>query len=226
MSGYLGLFGGDEFRPGCEDFDRALLAAVGVLRPKVLVVPTAAAKENPAKAAANGVGYFSELGADAYPLMVLDTSSANDSGMADEVIDANLIYITGGDPAHLLGTLNGSLVLAEMLSAVERDAAIAGSSAGAMVMGNWMRFRRWRRALGIAQGVAVLPHHERAESSTVSQDITSDAPDGLRAVLGICGLTGCLKGPTGGWAVHGPGDVTVYRDGDWDTYGTGQVFVL
>ena len=50
MSGRLALAGGDEFRSGCESMDAAILAATGRPRPVVLIVPTAAAFENPARA--------------------------------------------------------------------------------------------------------------------------------------------------------------------------------
>lgn len=226
MPGYLALVGGDEFRPGCEDFDRAVLEATGVERPKLLVIPTAAAHQNPSKAASNGVGYFSELGADASPLMALDSSDANDEGMASEVEYAHVIYMTGGNPAHLLDSLNDSLLLARMTDALERGAVIAGSSAGAMVMGSWMRFREWRKALAIAEGIATLPHHERADSSTVAKELATTTPGGLRAVFGVDGRTGCLGSPDGRWTVHGPGNVTVYQRGDWHTYGSGEFFVI
>ncbi|MDP6453028.1 MAG: Type 1 glutamine amidotransferase-like domain-containing protein [SAR202 cluster bacterium] len=226
MSGYVALVGGDEFRPGCEDFDRAMLEATGVARPKLLVLPTAAAHENPSRAASNGVGYFSELGADASPLMVVDGASANDEGIASEVEDAHVIYMTGGNPAHLLDSLSGSVLLARMTDALERGAVIAGSSAGAMVMGSWMRFRQWREALGIAEGIATLPHHERADSPTVAKELASTTPNGLRAVFGVCGRTGCLGSPDGRWTVYGPGDVTVYQQGQWRSYGSGESFEI
>ena len=63
MGGIIGLVGGDEFRPGCEGMDRTILETTGVRRPSLLVVPTAAAGENPSRAASNGVAYFSSLGA-------------------------------------------------------------------------------------------------------------------------------------------------------------------
>ena len=65
----IALVGGDEFRPGCEEMDRAILDSTGLERPSLLVIPTAAAQEKPEKAASNGVSYFSALGADASPLM-------------------------------------------------------------------------------------------------------------------------------------------------------------
>ena len=109
----IALIGGEEFRSGCEELDRAILASVESERPRLLVLPTAAAHENPAMAASNGVRYFSELGADAAPLMVLDRSDAEDQALAAEVESADVVYLTGGDPAHLLDTLLGVAAAAQ-----------------------------------------------------------------------------------------------------------------
>ena len=165
MSGRLALVGGDEFRQGCESMDATIL--VWRMRrfehPVVLIVPTAAAFENPARAADNGVRHFRSLGADASPLMVLSHDDAMDAGMASEIESADVVYLTGGNPAHLLDSLQDSLLLDAIQSSLESGGTLAGSSAGAMVMGSWMRFRgEWTRTLGVAAGMATLPHHERA----------------------------------------------------------------
>ncbi len=219
MPGTIALVGGDEFRPGCEGMDRAVLDASGVASPSLLVVPTAAARENPALAAANGVRHFAALGADAGSLMVLDSADANDEGLLAPLESAEVIYLTGGSPAHLLDVLSGSLLLERMLEAHRRGAVLAGSSAGAMVLGEWMRFRGWRRALGVVPGVAVLPHHERVDPDTVAAELAESAPEGVTA-LGIDGKTGCL-GRRGEWRVVGAGGVTVYRGGEWRRYAAG-----
>ena len=230
MSGRLALVGGDEFRSGCESMDAAILAATGKPRPMVLIVPTAAASENPARAADNGVRHFRSLGAEASPLMILDHEDATDAGIAAEVESADVVYLTGGSPSHLLDTLRGSLLLGSIHTMLERGGTLAGSSAGAMVMGSWMRFREWRRTLGIAAGIATLPHHERADPDTVVEELRA-APDDLSAVFGIDGRAGALSGPDG-WTALGTGRVTVYQslprtrygDGGWRRFEDGQSF--
>ena len=219
MSGAIALVGGDEFRPGCEGMDRALLEASGVASPTLLVLPTAAARENPGLAAANGVRHFAALGADASALMVTEPSHANDAGLVAPLESADVVYLTGGSPTHLLDVLSGSLLLERLLAAHGRGAVLAGSSAGAMALGEWMRFRGWRRALGVVPGVAVLPHHERADPDAVAAELVESAPDGI-AALGVDGKTGCL-GQAGTWRVVGDGNVTVYRGGEWRRYGAG-----
>ncbi len=224
MAGAIALVGGDEFRPGCEEMDRALLDSTGVLRPALLVVPTAAAFENPSRAASNGVSYFKDLGFDASTLMVLNVADANDEELLSPVETADVVYFTGGNPAYLLETLTGSLLLDHMRRALERRMVLAGSSAGAMVLGSRMRFRGWTEALGLAPGVAVLPHHERSDSATVARELCESAPSGL-TVLGIDGKTGCL-GRAGEWRVVGEDAVTAYVEGAWRQFKSGEVIAL
>ena len=225
MSGKLALIGGDEFRRGCEAMDEAILKETGKSSPVVLIVPTAAAFENPARAADNGVKYFAALGADARPTMVLNNCDAESAEFASEIQSADVVYLTGGSPTHLLESLKESAVLAAILKELERGAILAGSSAGAMVMGSWMRFRDWRPALEIADGVASLPHHERYDPSAVSRELRERAPDDLTAVLGIDGRSGAISGLEG-WTALGAGHVTVYRKNGWERLTHGDVFTV
>ena len=225
MTGRIALVGGDEFRTGCESMDEAILAATGKTAPLTLIIPTAAAFERPDIAARNGVRHLAALGADAHPLMALDRKDAMDAAIASQIDSADLVYLTGGNPAHLLDTLSGSALLDSITDALERGAVLAGSSAGAMVMGSRMRFREWRPALGIADGIATLPHHERANPDSTLRELNDSAPNELNAVFGIDGRCGALSGPNG-WTALGPGHVTVYRNDAWRKYGHGDTFTI
>lgn len=224
MTRPIALMGGDEFSEDCKEMDRSILSATGCRRPSVLVVPTAAAFENPALAASNGVQYFAGLGADVSTLMVVQKAQANDSELLSPIGSADLIYFTGGNPSHLLEVLAGSILLQRLRAALERGAILAGSSAGAMVLGSWMRFRRWREALGIVPGVAVLPHHERSDPDAVVKELAKSAPP-ESMVLGIDAMTCCLGGPRE-WSVLGAGWVTAYRGGQWRRFASGQTLTL
>ena len=223
MAGPIALVGGDEFRPGCEDMDRVILDSAGVERPSLLIVPTAAAAENPSKAASNGVAYFSALGCDASALMVLDRSHANDEELISTVDTADVVYFTGGSPRHLLDTLTGSALLQKLVQALDRGAVLAGSSAGAMVLGPRMRFAGWNKALGIVPSVAILPHHEQSDPDSVAQELVASAA-GL-AVLGIDGRTCCLGGPNN-WKILGAGKVALYHRGTRRSLVSGEVLTL
>ena len=222
MRGRIVLVGGDEFLPSCREMDNELVVMTGIVRPNALVVPTAAAAQRPMLAAENGMRQFDMLGARASSLMALNSADANDDALTSAVDGADIIYLTGGNPAHLLEVLRGSLLLRRMMDAVERGAILAGSSAGAMVMGERMRFRQWTGALGVVSGVAVLPHHERSSKSQTSREVAVQTAEGL-VVLGLDGATGCVSDGDG-WRVLGAGSVTVYGVGDWNVYRAGEYF--
>ncbi|MYE54450.1 MAG: hypothetical protein F4X34_04545 [Chloroflexi bacterium] len=222
MRGRIVLVGGDEFQPSCRAMDNELVEMTGIERPNALIIPTAAAAERPTLAAENGIRQFDLMGARASSLMALNSADAGDEELTSAVDSTDIIYLTGGNPAHLLEVLRGSLLLRRMLDAVERGAILAGSSAGAMVMGERMRFRQWGSALDVVQGVAVLPHHERASKSQTSREVAVQTAEGL-AVLGIDGATGCVSDGDG-WRVLGVGAVTVYGVGDWNVYRAGECF--
>ena len=223
MTGGIVLAGGDEFRAGCEVMDAAVLQSTGQDPPRVLIVPTAA-RRGAAKAAANGVAYFSGLGAAAAELMVLDRQDADDPHLVAGAAGASVVYFTGGSPDHLLATLKGSWLLEQLQECMAAGAVVGGSSAGAMVMGSMMRVPsdgRWAPALGLAGGVAVLPHHETRDPERVAAELVSDAPANLK-VLGIDARSGCFGSP-GRWTVLGPGRVVLYEGGSWRAFHHGDV---
>ena len=153
MMGWLALVGGAEFRPCCDEADRTLMAAVGGAGARVAILPTAAAAEgSPRMAAANGVRHFNRLGAHAEGVMIVDAATANEPSLAAQLAEAQLVYMAGGDPGHLLRSLSDSLAWREMLGAWRGGATLAGSSAGAMALCEAMwnpNKRRVEPALGI-----------------------------------------------------------------------------
>lgn len=222
MAGVIGLVGGEEFRAGCEDMDREIMKASGQDPARVIVIPTAAVT-GPAKAANDGVRHFASLGGSASQLMVLEQEHAENDELIKGIEGAGVIYFTGGSPDHLLSAVQNSRLLKAILAAVEQGTVLAGSSAGAMVMGSLMRRPRlgqWVDALAITPGIAVLPHHERSDPEQTSREIQEQAPSGT-IVFGIDARTGCLGSP-GNWRVVGPGKVTVYRGSEWSVYQAGD----
>ncbi len=222
MEGQIALAGGEEFRSRCEEMDLEIMRASGQDPAQVLIIPTAAVT-GPAKAANDGVTHFGRLGADARQLMVLDKSHADDADFVAPSRSAGVIYFTGGSPTHLLASIQDSQLLAFMLEALENGAVLAGSSAGAMVMGSVMRQPEaggWTEGLGIVPGVVVLPHHEKSDPSETCQRMQTQLPSGL-TVLGIDARTACLGRP-GNWKVVGSGSVTLYRGPEWQVFGPGE----
>ena len=218
------LVGGDEFRPACATMDTALLALTGRPQPRVAIIPTAAALENPQRAADNGVRHFAGLGAAAYSINATQRPDAESAGIAAQVAGADVIYFTGGSPEHLRSALADSALLAAVRAANEGGAIWAGSSAGAMVLGEVMR-RPAAGApvapgLGILPGIMVLPHHERSDPEATAAQLAGVIAEDLIAV-GIDGATGILLEPDGATAL-GAGSVILYRAGRWERYAAGD----
>ncbi len=223
MAGQICLVGGEEFRTGCEEMDRQIMQAAVQTPTRVLVIPTAAVT-GPAKAANDGVTHFAMLGADASQLMVLEREQADDREFVEPCRNAHVVYFTGGSPDHLLATVRGSRLLEALVESMEEGLVLAGSSAGAMVMGSMMRRPRaggWVEGLGLVPNTAVLPHHENRDPAETSKELQEQGPAGL-TVLGIDARSGCLGSP-GAWRAVGSGKVTVYRGADWQVYQSGEM---
>ncbi len=137
MPGPVALVGAGEFLPVMADLDRMLLATLGSARPRVALLPTASypdGEEAFQRWAAMGVEHFRSLGAEVEAVLVRDASEARDPANAQAVGEADLVYLSGGKPEHLLRALAGSPVWAAALAAHARGAVLVGCSAGAMVL--------------------------------------------------------------------------------------------
>ena len=70
---------------------------------------------------------------------------------------AGLIYLSGGHPAYLAGTLRDTAVWAAIVDVWRGGAALAGCSAGAMALASWVPSLRDPRSDGTV-GLGLLPH--------------------------------------------------------------------
>ena len=213
MSGPLALVGGMEWRDGCT-FDRELLEASG--GDEVLVLPTAAAYEDPQRAVDTATSWFASIGGKVRGLMVLARPEAEDPANVEAVRSARFIYLGGGSPLHLRSVLKDSAVWSALVEAWDGGAVLAGSSAGAMVLCDPMvdpRGGAFTLGLGLVNGLTVIPHantwsHEKARRTFEL------APKGC-AVVGIDEQTALIRNPdgTGGWHAAGAGHVAAWLDG-------------
>jgi cyanophycinase len=233
MPGPIALVGAGEFLPTMATFDADLLAATGLARPRVAILPTASYPDGEAvfkRWAAMGVSHFAGHGAEVEPVLVRDRGDADDPAAAQAVGEADLVYLSGGKPAYLLEALSGSAVGRALADAHARGAALAGCSAGAMALAGFaFDFRarlmpfplRWGSGLGFAPGLSVVPHYD-AWPEPLSALIAFQAPRGS-VVLGIDEDT-AVVGRDGGWQVHGASRVTVWRGRHRERFRAGEVF--
>ena len=212
----LALVGGDEFKPGNEEQDRALVQAAG--DGPAFVVPTAAARQGPDQAVAHATAWFGQLGLALRELPVLKRSDANSKEIADLARGGGFFYLVGGDPGLVVEVLRASRVWTAVFDAWRNGAAMAGSSAGAMALcshtlirATWPnRFnRRPSAALGAVPGTAVLPHFETFGHRWI-ESAQRELPG--TTLLGIDERSAALW-HGGTWRAAGPGGVTVIKGG-------------
>lgn len=208
-TGTLALVGGSEWREGCRKFDAALLEAAGT--DEVLVLPTAAAFENPGRAVETARAYFEELGANVSGLMVLGRTEADDETNAAVVRSSRFVYIGGGSPMHLRSVLKGSRLWQALVDAWNNGAVLAASSAGAMVLCDPMvdpRGGAYTVGLGLLANMPIFPHHDTAPAHLKERSMEL-RPEGA-VLVGIDEQTALIRDPDGGWRVAGQGLVTLY----------------
>jgi len=214
----IALVGGNEFRRECDAMDRALIERLGGPGAQIAILPTAATNENPYVAGENGARHFRRLGIRADKLMIVDEDSANDAGLFGLLEDYAGLYFTSGDPIYLRDTLLGSKTWEAVRAVEARGGLIAGSSAGAMMLGERLwQFDGWTEGLGLAPGLAVLPHHATLAARWNAPAMAAALPAGV-TLVGIDEATALLLPEA---RVLGIGQVTVYGPGEPRAYGPG-----
>lgn len=211
--GVLALIGGGEWTEACE-FDAELLRASG--SDEILVLPTAAAYEQPEFLAARAGEYFAQLGGRVEGLMVTSRQDAMDAGMADVVRRARFIYLAGGSSLHLKSVLKNSPVWEALVGAYHQGAVVAASSDAALAITDPMVDARGGAltvGLGLVEGVAVVPHYDPTTPADKLIRTVQLAPPDL-PVVGISSQTALIMEPDGRWRISGAGPVAIYLDGE------------
>jgi cyanophycinase len=208
--GPLALVGGAEWTDGCT-FDRELWEQSG--RAEVLVLPTAAAYEHPQRAVETARRWFAGFGATVDGLMVLSRRDAMEEAAAARLGDARFIYLSGGSPMHLRSVLKDTPAWEAVVAAWRSGAVLAGSSAGAMVLGDSMvdpRGGALTLGLGLLERIAVMPHYN--EWSEEKAHRTVQLATGHLRIAAIDERTALIRRPDAVWESRGAGSVTVYVD--------------
>jgi cyanophycinase len=227
MSGTVALVGSGEYLPPIEDLDRVLLQRLGAPG-RVAVLPTASAPDG-GNVAENwqrmGVEHFTKLGANVAPVTVLTRADADSAAMAEQIAAANFVYLSGGKPRYLLETLRDTACWRAIQSVHAAGGVIAGCSAGAMALGealfDFPQIWRTIPALGLASGVAVIPHFD--ELPGIISGRVGPASKTI-STAGVEGNTALVVSADGEWRVEGHGGVTLFVQGHGHTrYTAGQV---
>jgi cyanophycinase len=212
VTGILALIGGAEWTDGCEEIDADLLQSSG--GSEVVVLPTAAAFEQPDRAVDHATEWFGRLGGTVRGLRVLNRRDALDPANVDVVRSARFLYLSGGSPLHLRSVIKETPLWDALVDAFEEGATIAGSSAGAMVLGDPMidpRGGAFTVGLGLVSNVAVLPHAE--PDVPVHHKRTFELADAGLVLAAIPERTALVRDRAGAWCTRGAAEATVWVDG-------------
>lgn len=215
--GPLFLVGGNEFLPGNEPHDRRFAEAAG--RGPAYVVATAAARQDPDRAVRTATSWFAALGLRVEELPLRGRRDAADPRVVDAADTAAGFYLCGGDPGLVVRTLEATPAWEAIVRAWGRGAALAGSSAGAMAIGEWTLLRdrypgdarrRYAPALGLVRDLAVVPHLDEFGEAWLPS-VLAATPRREAILLGIDAGTAAvwLPGRGGGWTAMGIGGVEV-----------------
>lgn len=217
-AGPLILVGGSEFLPGNEPHDR--LFADAAARGPAYVVATAAVRQDPDRAVATARRWFSGLGFEVTELRLRGRREAADSSTVEAAREAAGFYLCGGDPGLVVKLLSGTPAWDAIVDAWRTSGAVlAGSSAGAMALGEWTLIRagmshvrrRFAPALGVLPGVAVVPHFEEFGEGWLP---SLRPPRPGVTLLGLDTRTAAVWRPRLGWRAMGRGRIAVIHGGE------------
>lgn len=213
MSGVLALIGGDEWSSGAE-VDRALLELSGGT--EVLLLPTAAAFENPAKCIERATAWFGDLGASVRALEVYGRSDAMDERHADAVRSARFLYVAEGSPLHLRSVLKETPLWEAILAAWDAGAVIAGAGTSGGTLCEPLvdpRGGALTVGLGLVVNLALVPHAPADLDGDADHKRTLALAKGGVAVAAVPDATALVRHPDGSWRVEGTGRVRVFVEG-------------
>lgn len=226
----IALLGGDEFTRDCEAIDISLIATLRKKTPRIGIVPTAIGHLKPYMVVSKAVSYFSKLGATAYGINIYNKTDANDSSLTRELLHADAIYLTGGDPLYLLRSTENSLFLATLLDIYRSGGLIIGSSAGAMVLCESMQIPpgvgEIFSGLNLIPKLCVLPHYENLAANFASDPKLAKTSSSMIPETNLIGIDSktalFLDGKV--CKVLGVGSVTIINSDNPQTYREGTSF--
>jgi hypothetical protein len=248
MKGALALAGSGEYLPIMQGLEQSLLdnAIARGRRNTYIQIPTAAGQESDER-----LSFWKTLGGEQADrlntqqifLPIYTREDALNEDFANQVKDAGLIYLSGGDPGYLARTLINTPVWSAIELAWKSGSSLAGCSAGAMAMGkhvpNFFRPKEdGAEGFGIIDEIRTIPHYNKffgwIPDSAARKLLT--APVGT-TVIGIDESTALVTGLTAdpevrfenkSWRVHGEGHVHLLRgEGDHaHKYSHGEVVIL
>jgi cyanophycinase len=235
MKGALALAGSGEYLPIMQGLEQSLLDNAVALGNKntYIQIPTAAGQESDERLSfwkTLGGEQADRLNAQQIFLPIYTREDAMNEDFANQIKEAGLIYLSGGDPGYLASTLIDTPIWSAIELAWKSGSSLAGCSAGAMALGrhvpNFFRPKEeGNDGFGLIGEIRTIPHYNKffgwIPDAAARKLLT--APVGT-TVIGIDESTALVTGLTAdpevrfenkSWRVHGEGHVHLLRgEGD------------
>ncbi len=168
------LVGSGEFTSSMYEVDKFLISQFQK-KIKVMIIPTAAGQEKDyRKWILDGKKHFDQFNIESVGVDIIKKEDAFREDYIKLLDDVDFVYFSGGDPIYLLNTLKGTPFLNTVIDYYNNDKVIiAGSSAGAMIMGSFVPSNlfknlitlkglniEWNESLGLVNFI-IIPHFDR-----------------------------------------------------------------
>jgi cyanophycinase len=226
-TGPVALVGSGEYLETMAGIEGDLIAG---RPPRYVQIATAAVPDGDDTVArwhALGATQAARLGVEQVVVPVVNRADAERDDFARLIVGAGLIYLSGGHPDYLADVLRDTPVWDAIVTAWRSGAALAGCSAGAMVMATWIP--SWRdpsrdgtAGLGLVPHIRVIPHFDRfiARAPELVARITAPPHDGV-TLIGVDEETALVGGPTH-WDVRGRQSAWVLSGEERTQFATGS----
>lgn len=223
IRGALALVGGNEFTKECT-FDAELIKSsaesknIAESDVRVLIVPTAAAYENPAKIVQQGRSYFENLnvGVDVLEIYTrTDATEIDSAKLAEQLQAACIIYLTSGSPMHLQSVLAHTAVFDEIKSAWQGGAVLVGAGAGGDVLCDYMvdaRGGAFTVGLNLISEISMIPGYDLWSEDKIHRTVQLAPPDIF--VAGVPLQTALISKAGEAWQEMGLGKVSAFAKGE------------
>lgn len=225
------LLGAGEFLPWSEDAERNVLRLTRRTG-AIAILPTASAPEGDAvfdRWGRMGLDHYAQVGLDARVVPLKTRDDALDPALIAMLEGVSMIFFSGGNPAYLARTLDGTPFLDALVQGLASGMVFAGCSAGAMVAGARVGTTTgpgFRSAgLGLIAHVRFGVHWNRVPGLPGVKRFMTAGSDRGDVFIGIDEMT-AIAGDGTRWRVFGAGRVEVRRLGDRFFHSAGDEFSL
>jgi len=205
---------------------------------RILILPTASAPEGAAvfdRWARMGLDHYEGRGLNAEVVPLKDRADASDPDVVGRLRGASVTFFSGGNPAYLAATLEGTPAWSAILEGVARGMAYAGCSAGVACLGEGAPDSSqrdpaasggiMRPGLELFPGTYFMPHWDALNSYVpgLRELLRGAVPDGRRVVT--IDENTAMVGDGNEWSVKGSGAVGVLHESAERTYAPEEAFV-